>query len=100
VFAFRRSVLSFSEHLFDGIEIGRIGRQEQQSSAGCANGLFHARLLWLARLSMMTTSPVAKWAPESARHRQESAAIDGAVDDARRIDSMQRRAARKVIVRQ
>jgi hypothetical protein len=45
------------EHLFDGIEVGRVFRQEDQARAGFSDGLANRLdLVWLPRLSMMTMS--------------------------------------------
>jgi hypothetical protein len=48
--ALRSKVFELGEDLLDWIEIGTVGRQEEQAGAGCANGTAHGALLVAAQI--------------------------------------------------
>src|SRR5487761_102989 len=53
-------LLDLAPHRFDGIEIGRIGRQIEQPRAPGLEGLANSRILCVAGLSRITRSPARK----------------------------------------
>lgn len=52
-----QQMFELGEDLLDRVEARAVGRQEQQVGAGLSDGLLMAAPLWLARLSITTTSP-------------------------------------------
>jgi len=79
-----RESFEFGEDLLDGIEIGTIGRQEEEARAGGANGRSDC-------LSLVTAEIVHDHDIAGLQHRpqhlldisQEARAVDGTVDHAR-----------------
>jgi len=53
---FAKVRVQLGERLFDRVEIGAAGRQEQKRAPALSIAARTAGVLWLARLSMMTTS--------------------------------------------
>ena len=75
------------EDLLDRIEVGTVGRQEEELGAGGADGAAHGWPLWLPRLSMMTMSPGSRVGHQELLDiGEEACAVDRAVDDAGRVD--------------
>ena len=62
--------LELGEHLLDGVQVGPVGRQEQQVGAGVADGTPQATPLWLLTLSSTMMS-----------HERNELAVDGYRDD-------------------
>src|SRR3954467_2051489 len=80
--AFRRSAFSLEKALLDWIEVGTVGRQEQQLGAGRLDGLAH-RMALVAR-QVVDDDDVTR---RERRHEdlshvlQEALAINGAVEE-------------------
>ena len=56
--SFSQEVLELGKDLLDGVQVGRVFRQEEELGSGGADELARTTLpLWLPRLSMMTMSP-------------------------------------------
>lgn len=58
---FAQQSFEFGEGVLDGIEIGRIGRQERDLGPVARIKAETSAPLWLERLSKMTISPGASW---------------------------------------
>ena len=81
-------VLELCECLFDGIEIGAVGRQEEAMSAGGSNGLSYS--LAFVAAEIVEDDDVSGF---ERRHEElldigeEPLAVDRSVEDARRVDA-------------
>ncbi len=80
-------MLEFGEDLFDRVEIGAVGRQEQQSCADAADRLAHFAALMAAEIVHDNhVAGLEGWQQKLAHIGEESFAVDRAVQHARGVD--------------
>ena len=83
-------MLEIGEGLFDGIEVGTVGRQEEELGAYAADGFAGGLALWLPRLSMMTMSPDRSVGPLIGPLKRQGASIRSTRSAARKVSVRQR----------
>ena len=87
------------EDLFDGIEIGAVGRQVERGCADRLNGLVYAGDLWEERLSMMTMSPADRVDNQGLLDPgKEACAVDLAIENAGRGDPVVTQGGNELVV--
>ena len=85
--ALRMSALSFAEELFDGIEVGTVGRQEEELCAGVADGAADGLALVGAEVVHDDDVSGRECGDEELLDPGgEADAVDGAVEDAGGVD--------------
>lgn len=84
---FSQEGFKLGEDLFDGIEVGTVGRQEQQPGSCCADGFAHSRALVAAKIvEDDDVAGLERRDQELLDIGEEALAVDRAIDHSRRVD--------------